>query len=426
MVSAKRVLVIDDDATVRQSVRRVLSEHGYEVAEAANGRQGLEMARTGDYDCALIDIRMPDVDGMEIVRSTRSDGLQTGLVIITGHATIDTAAEATRLGVADYIRKPFAPTDILRGVQTALDRQAAPPLTDRVVLDGLRRELRSLAPRADLYDDRTPAAVADAVTKSSGVAKARMPLRQVVLLGLLAGVYIGFGAALATLVALDAGQYVGLGLSKLLAGLMFCIGLILVVLAGAELFTGNSLMLASTLNREYGLRRLLGRWGIVYFANFAGAVALVLIMFGAGVWKMGDGAYGRTALGIAIGKVNLDFTEAFLRGVGCNWLVCLAVWMALAARDVAGKILAILFPITAFVALGLEHCVANMYFIPMGLLLKGSAVAAAVDPAALDSLTWARFAYVNLLPVTLGNIVGGALFVGALYWWVYMRPGKPT
>jgi len=123
-----------------------------------------------------------------------------------------------------------------------------------------------------------------------------------------------------------------------------------------------------------------------------------------------------------VAKVSLPFGEALFRGIGCNWLVCLAVWMALSAKDIAGKVLAIFFPIMAFVALGYEHCVANMYFVPMGLFLKGTA--AAGSAAGLESLTWARFIWANLIPVTLGNIVGGAVFVGCLYWSVYIREGQ--
>jgi len=144
-------------------------------------------------------------------------------------------------------------------------------------------------------------------------------------------------------------------------------------------------------------------------------------MVQSGLWKMASGAVGVKALAIAHAKVNLPFGEAFSRGVGCNWLVCLAVWMALSAKRVAGKVLVILFPIMAFVALGYEHCVANMYFVPMGLFLKNTVAADGFDAAALSSLTWGKFLVANLIPVTLGNIVGGAIFVGTTYWWVYVR-----
>ena len=146
---------------------------------------------------------------------------------------------------------------------------------------------------------------------------------------------------------------------------------------------------------------------------------LAFIMYQSGLWKMASEAVGVKAVAIASAKVNLSFGEAFFRGVGCNWLVCLAVWMAFSAKDIAGKVLVIFFPIMAFVALGYEHCVANMYFIPMGLFLKGAVAANGLG--GLESLTWGKFLTTNLLPVTLGNIVGGAIFVGALYWLVYMR-----
>jgi formate/nitrite transporter len=167
------------------------------------------------------------------------------------------------------------------------------------------------------------------------------------------------------------------------------------------------------------------RWALVYVANFIGSVILALIFYFSGLWKTGSGALGAAAVDIAIKKVNLGFIEALVRGIGCNWLVCLAVWMALAARQTIGKIFAIFFPIMGFVAIGFEHCVANMYFIPTGIFLNQWASIA--PPAAFDpgSLTWVSFLWKNLLPVTIGNIIGGAVFVGMSYWGAYLRPEKP-
>jgi formate/nitrite transporter len=197
----------------------------------------------------------------------------------------------------------------------------------------------------------------------------------------------------------------------------------LVVIAGAELFTGNNLIMASVLGGYTKLSKLLRNWGIVFVANFLGSLLLVGIMYGSGLWKGGDMEIGIKALAIANGKVNLPFWEAFFRGIGCNWLVCLAVWMMLSARDVTGKIWAAFFPIMAFVATGFEHCVANMYFIPMGIFLKGTEV---VVKAGLDlvNLTWGGFIVRNLIPVTIGNIIGGSVFVALLYWSVYQRKVK--
>ena len=419
MVAPRRILVVDDEAVVRQSCERIFRDRGHEVETAACGKDALERVLRGYFDCALIDLRIPDMDGMEIVRSVRKHRSNTPVVIITGYGAMETAAEATRLGVSDYVCKPFTPDQIVRAVDRALDRSPdAAPLN---ALGRAMEEMKANAPRPEHFEHRSPQDVAKMVTTGVGVKKATLSILNMLILGALAGVYIGFGAALATLVGCDAARIFGVGVAQILAGAVFSVGLILVVVAGAELFTGNSLMITSVLGRQYGLRRLLSRWGVVYAANFLGSVLLALIMHQSGLWKMGGNAVGAKALAIAHAKVALPFGEAFFRGIGCNWLVCLAVWMALCAKDISGKILAIFFPIMAFVALGYEHCVANMYFVPMGLLLKGTPAAAGFSHGALASLSWGNFLTANLLPVTLGNIVGGGLFVGSLYWWVYMR-----
>jgi len=406
MVARRRILVVDDEATVRESCKRILTERGYDVETTASARDGLERAMRGYFDCALVDLKMPDMNGMEIVRTARENRGNMALLVITGYGAVETAAEAARLGVSDYICKPFTPEQIAQAVGRALDRPPQP--VSSAALERLAAEIRENAPKPEDFEPRSPQAVAEAITRGAGVKKATVSLLNVAILGVLAGVYIGFGAALATLVGHDAASKLG-------------VGLILVVVAGAELFTGNNLMITSVLGRHYGPARLLSRWAVVYAANFIGSVLLALIMYHSGLWKMASNAVGAKAIAIANAKVNLPFGEAFFRGIGCNWLVCLAVWMAVSAKDMAGKILAIFFPIMAFVALGYEHCVANMYFIPMGLFLKGSVAAGAFPEGALASLSWGTFLTRNLIPVTLGNIVGGAIFVGTLYWWVYMR-----
>jgi len=416
MREPQRILVVDDDPAVRESCRRVLAECGYEVETAASGKEGLERTRRGYFDCALFDLKMPDMDGMEIVRTACANRTNMAVLIVTGYGSVETAAEATRLGVADYVSKPFTPEEISQAVDRALER--APRTALPRGIDRLVREMKDAAPKPEHAEDRNPQAVAQVVTKSLGVKKATASITSALVLGALAGAYIGFGAALATLVGQDAASKVGVGIAQVLIGSVFSVGLILVVVAGAELFTGNNLMIAGALGRHYSVGRMLGRWGIVYAANFLGAVLLAFIMYYSGVWKAASGAVGQKAIAIATAKVNLPFGEAFFRGIGCNWLVCLAVWMAISAKQIGGKILAIFFPIMAFVALGYEHSVANMYFVPMGLLLKNSSVAAGMD---LSSLTWARFLIANLIPVTLGNIIGGAIFVGSTYWWVYAR-----
>jgi formate/nitrite transporter len=270
------------------------------------------------------------------------------------------------------------------------------------------------------FECKTPATVADSLTRTVCVKKTQQSVLNLAILGLFAGVYIGFGAQLATFVTHDLAAFVGLGMSKLIGGAVFSVGLMLVVIAGAKLFTGNNLILLSVLDRQVRIRALLRNWTIVYIANFAGALLLVLLMYWSGLWKAGGGAVGLAALKVADAKVNLTFLEAFSRAILCNWLVCLAVWMAVSARDVVGKIFAIFFPIMAFVASGFEHSIANMYFIPIGLAMKWQGLA-----EASANLTIGGMFVKNLIPVTLGNIVGGAFFVAALYWIVYVRGSKP-
>jgi len=419
MVAQRRILVIDDEATVREGCRKVLGRHGYDVETTASAKDGLDRAMRGYFDCALIDLKMPEMNGMEIVRTARQNRGNMAVVIITGYGDVETAAEATRLGVADYVCKPFTPDEIAQAVRRALDRSA--DVAAAGALDRVAREIRDSAAKPEHYEHRSPQAVAEIVTKAAGVKKVTASIGNILILGILAGVYVGFGAALATLVGSDAASVFGTGVARILTGAVFSVGLILVVIAGGELFTGNNLMIAGVLDKEYGCQRLLNRWAIVYAANFIGSVLLALIVYQSGLWKMASNAVGAKAIAIANAKVNLPFGEAFFRGVGCNWLVCLAVWMAFSAKDIAGKVLVIFFPITAFVALGYEHCVANMYFIPMGLFLKGTAAAGASAGGGLESLTWGGFLIANLIPVTLGNIAGGAIFVGVPYWWVYMR-----
>lgn len=244
-------------------------------------------------------------------------------------------------------------------------------------------------------------------------------------LAILAGVFISFGAEFYTLVVHDSG--LAFGLNSLVGGLVFCLGLILVVIAGAELFTGNSLMVMGFVDGIIGARGLLRNWVIVYIGNFAGAAFLVLLMYFSNQWNFHGGMVGAKALLIANSKVNLTFAEALVRGILCNVLVVLAIWLCFSARSTVDKVVAIIFPITAFVASGFEHCVANMYFIPLGIALKGqpAVVAAATTMSGkaveLSNLTWAGLFVKNLIPVTIGNIIGGGLLVGLVYWSVYLR-----
>lgn len=236
--------------------------------------------------------------------------------------------------------------------------------------------------------------------------------RRTFLLSLLAGFYIAFGAQLSTVVTHDFAAFAGLGAARLLGGIVFSFGLMLVVICGAELFTGNSLLVSSALDGEISWLKLLENWGLVLLGNLLGALFMAWLLYESQLWQ--NGTVATQALAVAAAKCKLTFWVAFVRGILCNWLVCLAVFMATAARDVTGKLFSCLVPITAFVASGFEHSIANMYFIPAGLLLQQNF--GITEPA----LTWGGFLMGNILPVTLGNCVGGVLFVACAYWYVHL------
>jgi formate/nitrite transporter len=256
-----------------------------------------------------------------------------------------------------------------------------------------------------------------------GVKKAKMPFMKMAPLAILAGAFIAFGAIFATGTITGTATLFGFGVTKLLGGVTFSLGLILVVVGGAELFTGNNLITMAWASKKVTTRELLKNWLIVFVFNFVGALGTVALMFLAKQYTFSGGAIGATALGIAVGKVSLGFVQAIALGIMCNIFVCMAVWMAMSAKDTAGKILAIVPPIAAFVAAGFEHSVANMYFIPMGLAIKylDPVFTATAKVAGIEKLTVEAFLVNNLLPVTIGNIIGGGLFVGIAYWAIYLR-----
>jgi formate transporter len=259
-----------------------------------------------------------------------------------------------------------------------------------------------------------------------GVTKASMSFVRTISLSVLAGAFIALGAMFATTVVAGADGELPFGVTRLLAGLVFCLGLILVVVAGAELFTGNNLIVMAWAARRIPVTWMLRNWAVVYAGNLVGALGTVAIVYAGAQYEFGDGSVGSAALTIAQTKSSLGWGQALALGVMCNALVCLAIWLTYSARSVTDKILAVIFPITAFVAAGFEHSVANMYFLPMGLLVKEEGSAAFFDeigkaPADFPDVTLADIAIGNLLPVTIGNIIGGSLMVGLVYWLVYVR-----
>lgn len=261
-----------------------------------------------------------------------------------------------------------------------------------------------MADEPSALDILPPARIASLV-EDIAVRKAAMGFLQTLTLGVLAGAFIAFGAMFYTVTV--TGSELGFGPTRLMGGIAFSLGLILVIVGGAELFTGNSLIVLARADKRITTSALIRNWVIVYCGNLIGALATAMFVHLSGILAMGDGAVGTTAVTIAEGKLALSPLAAFTRGILCNVLVCLAVWMCLAAHSASGKVLLILFPITAFVALGFEHSVANMYLIPIGMLH-----AEQVDIAPFLQ---------NLLVVTAGNVVGGGLLVAMVYWLVYRR-----
>lgn len=261
----------------------------------------------------------------------------------------------------------------------------------------------------------TPAEAAEAVL-ANGRRVLTQPIANTIILSLLAGFYIAFGAELATVVTHDAAAHVGSGIARFLGGSVFSIGLMLVIICGAELFTGNTLLAKSALHGEISWSKLAGNWTIVILGNFIGSIIFAWLMSRSGL--LHSGSIGQYVVQIASAKCELSFSEALIRGIFCNWLVCLAIFMAAAARDITGKILACYVPIMAFVASGFEHSVANMYFIPAGLFIAPQFGAVA------PQLSWPSFLLANLLPVTIGNIIGGSVFVAAAYWFTHLRQRK--
>ena len=259
-------------------------------------------------------------------------------------------------------------------------------------------------------------------TSAIGVTKSSLRLLPLLLLAILAGMYIAFGGVFSTVIATGTNTVLPYGIVKLLQGLVFSLGLILAVVGGAELFTGNMLMIIPFLERKIRFNSLLRNWLVVYIGNLVGSLIVALLIISAGSYRLAGGLLGTTMLSIADSKMHYSFLQAISLGILCNILVCLAVWLSYSARNTTDKILSIIFPISAFIAAGFEHSVANMYLIPVALLLKN------IDPGFvagsglnLSALSWGDFFLHNLLPVTLGNMVGGIIFVGIAYYLAYHR-----
>jgi formate transporter len=259
----------------------------------------------------------------------------------------------------------------------------------------------------------SPAEIEEAVEKI-GVKKANLPFLTSFMLAVVAGGGIGFGAVYYTIVASD--PTLGFATARVLGGLVFTLGLMLVLVGGAELFTGNNLIVMAWASGKVSTGTMLRNWTIVYLGNFVGALGLIVLIFYSHHLDMNDGRIGLSVLNTAVGKIRPDTFTLFIKGILCNVLVCAAVWLAYAGRSVTDKILAVILPISAFIAAGFEHCVANMYFLPQAWLLVQTGHAPANFDASVITMSGI---FHNLVPVTLGNIVGGAGLVGTVYWAIY-------
>jgi len=284
------------------------------------------------------------------------------------------------------------------------------------------------SPQVVTFDAIMPPAMA-VRAEASGVKRASIDLATLLVLSVLAGAFVSFGAVFATTVSAGAAD-LPYGIVRLLVGLVFCAGLVMVVIGGAELFTGNNLLVMAWASNKVSTRAVLFNWVLSFAGNFVGAIATAGLMFYTTQYTFGGGSVGLAALNIANAKTSLAFIPALTLGIMCNALVCVAVWMCFSARTNIDRVVTVVPPIAAFAAAGFEHSIANIYFIPMGLFIKAGAPESfwrAIGKTAADfpQLTWGNFFVGNLLPVTIGNIIGGSIMVAAVYWFVYLRnPGK--
>jgi formate transporter len=273
------------------------------------------------------------------------------------------------------------------------------------------------------FDELLPAEMASKA-QDIGIKKAHLDFLSTMALAVLAGAFIALGCIFFTVS--QTGLNVPWGIGRVVGGLTFSLGLVLIIIGGAELFTGNNLIIMAWASRKLSTFRVLRNWGIVYIGNLLGAIATAVFVFWGQHYEMDNGGLGLTALNVGLSKVSLDFSQAIILGILGNAMVCMAVWLTYSARTTFGRIAAIIFPISGFVAAGFEHCVANMYFIPFAIFVKGGASDAfwqgiGTTAASYNNLTWSNFFVNNLIPVTIGNIIGGVVFVALVYWVIYLR-----
>lgn len=414
----QKMLIIDNEDDVLELCRKTFTQKGFDVVTTTSPKEGIQLLKDSSFDVVICDWELAKNNNKYTMNELKKFSSDMAVIIISNTNTADHIKSAMQNGALDFIAKPLDPDKISKAVDDAISRNIE---KRKETLEQAEKIVRNIKFPVPDSEDKSPPTIAETVAKSVGVKKVTSPCLSVIILGILAGAYIGFGGVLATSVTFDMAKYLGIGFSKFMSGAVFSVGLMLVVIAGAELFTGNNLMITSTLVRRITFWKMMRRWGLVFVSNFIGSLIIVMLFYLSGLWKTGGNAIGVKAVAIAYKKVSLTWVEALTRAIGCNWLVCLAVWMALAAKQTIGKIFAIFFPIMAFVAIGFEHVVANMYFIPMGIVLHNLAGITLSGVSNLNILNWGNFVVKNLIPVTIGNIIGGSLFVGMGYWSAYLK-----
>jgi FixJ family two-component response regulator len=300
----QRMLVIDDEKIVLESCRKIFSSEGFDVTVTSSPQEGLSLASLSSFDVILVDWKMPGFDGMDVIAELDRHAPDSAVVMISGYPSVGRAAEAMKRGAMDYVPKPFTPEEISETVKGAIQRKLT---EEKKALGRFEKIMQSVQFPTATMEDKPPQTIAETVASTVGVGKTTSPWITVFVLGILAGAYIGFGGLLSTTVTFDLPQIMGIGFTKFLAGSAFSVGLMLVVIAGAELFTGNNLMLSSVMAGKITFGTMSARWAVVWFANLLGSVLLALILYLSGLWKTGDGALGASAVGIAYTKVNLTF-----------------------------------------------------------------------------------------------------------------------
>ena len=305
------MLVIDDENVVLESCRKIFTAEGFDVVTTNTAQEGLELISGTSFDVVLCDWKMPGFDGMDVVEEVDKRSPDSVIVMISGYPSVGRATEAMKRGALDYVTKPFSPEEIAQAVKKAMRNKL---IQQRKEVKKIEKLIKNIQFPLPSVEDKAPQNIAETVAQSVGVKKVTSPWLSVIVLGILAGAYIGFGGLLSTSATFDMAKNFGIGFTKIVGGSVFSVGLMLVVIAGAELFTGNNLMITSTLSKEIRFGTMINRWIVVYITNFVGSIILAFLFFFSGLWKTGGGELGAAAVKIAYNKINIGFLDEY-----CNY-----------------------------------------------------------------------------------------------------------